>query len=588
MNHRPRQKLLTNTGQALTEFALVLPLLLLIIFGIIEFARIFQAYMVIVNAARFGVRYGVTGEYDFSHCVDYDSDGSLCSGDSKNEEENFARLLSIYDVINQTSIGISRDDSAPVGQKGYFHYSVCSSNEPFQWDPEIGSCINGDTGFPEDNPGDPSLGTTRVMVGITFEHPLILPIISSISPTAHLRAERTGILEQFRVARVLGLPPDIAVPTAVPDTSTPSPSPTITNTPLPPTATNTAQPSSTPTNTPVPSCEVIQFGNLINFSGDRILFPISNTSNDYPATITNIAATWNGAWHDEVDFTPTDQYFESYGGLISFGVPDVQLSPGGTSWTHDMTQQINAGVSGTINLNFTSSFTSRYLYYHAHDFNITVSYLVADLVCPPVTRTGRFGPIVEVDPEPANPITTPFFIQAQASDPDGSIDRVRFEIYDSSGEYIGYQNDYQWPYCIFGDSGGTCRTHTVGDYWPNSSIPISNDDYLIYIQARDNDPTQQYTRIIYAITVEFEPTLTPTITETPLPTQTPTRTATPAPATSTPTASITPIPTDTLPPTITPSNTTPPGTPVPTLTPTTQEFTATPTRTPRPTNPGGG
>jgi hypothetical protein len=144
-----------RTGQALTEFALVLPLLLLIVFGIIEFARIFQAYLVIVNSARFAVRYAVTGEYDFSHCIDYDGDSTLCGGDSRNIEENHARLLSIYDVIKQTSVAISRDDSSTIGQPGYFHYSVCSSNEPFQWDPAQDSCINGDTGTPADDPGDP-------------------------------------------------------------------------------------------------------------------------------------------------------------------------------------------------------------------------------------------------------------------------------------------------------------------------------------------------------------------------------------------------------------------------------------------------
>lgn len=44
-------------GQAMTEFALVLPILLLILMGIVEFGRIFHAYIVINEAARDAVRY---------------------------------------------------------------------------------------------------------------------------------------------------------------------------------------------------------------------------------------------------------------------------------------------------------------------------------------------------------------------------------------------------------------------------------------------------------------------------------------------------------------------------------------------------
>ncbi|MGQ0602637.1 MAG: TadE/TadG family type IV pilus assembly protein, partial [Anaerolineales bacterium] len=57
-----------SLGQGLVEFALVLPVLLLLIFGIIEFARLFAAWLAIQNAARFGVRYAVTGRFDPQYC----------------------------------------------------------------------------------------------------------------------------------------------------------------------------------------------------------------------------------------------------------------------------------------------------------------------------------------------------------------------------------------------------------------------------------------------------------------------------------------------------------------------------------------
>lgn len=56
-----RPKRTRNRGQTLAEFAITLPIVLLLIFGIIEFARIFQAWIVLQNAARTAARYGVTG-----------------------------------------------------------------------------------------------------------------------------------------------------------------------------------------------------------------------------------------------------------------------------------------------------------------------------------------------------------------------------------------------------------------------------------------------------------------------------------------------------------------------------------------------
>jgi len=48
-------------GQAMVETIFVLPLLFLLIFGIIEFGRIYFTYMMLSNAAREGARYSVVG-----------------------------------------------------------------------------------------------------------------------------------------------------------------------------------------------------------------------------------------------------------------------------------------------------------------------------------------------------------------------------------------------------------------------------------------------------------------------------------------------------------------------------------------------
>lgn len=51
-------------GQAMVELALVLPILLILFMGVIEFGRIFNNYLVITNASREGARVAVLGKSD--------------------------------------------------------------------------------------------------------------------------------------------------------------------------------------------------------------------------------------------------------------------------------------------------------------------------------------------------------------------------------------------------------------------------------------------------------------------------------------------------------------------------------------------
>jgi len=60
----PSMKTRRRNGQTLVEFALTLPLFLLLIFGTIEFGRLFQAWVTIQNSAREAARYATTGQWD--------------------------------------------------------------------------------------------------------------------------------------------------------------------------------------------------------------------------------------------------------------------------------------------------------------------------------------------------------------------------------------------------------------------------------------------------------------------------------------------------------------------------------------------
>lgn len=53
-------------GQSIVEFALVVPLLLIFVMGIIEFGFMFNAYLTISNASREAARLGALGETDIA------------------------------------------------------------------------------------------------------------------------------------------------------------------------------------------------------------------------------------------------------------------------------------------------------------------------------------------------------------------------------------------------------------------------------------------------------------------------------------------------------------------------------------------
>jgi hypothetical protein len=61
MNHYPKKK---QRGQSLMEFALMIPVLMLVAMGIFDLGRVIYYYSTITNAAREGARYGAVNHCD--------------------------------------------------------------------------------------------------------------------------------------------------------------------------------------------------------------------------------------------------------------------------------------------------------------------------------------------------------------------------------------------------------------------------------------------------------------------------------------------------------------------------------------------
>lgn len=80
-------------GQALVEFAVVLPILLLVVMGVIEFGIMLNSYLTLQNVTREGVRAGALGS-------------------SNNEIESIIKSGSIGMEESNISIAITPDDGS--------------------------------------------------------------------------------------------------------------------------------------------------------------------------------------------------------------------------------------------------------------------------------------------------------------------------------------------------------------------------------------------------------------------------------------------------------------------------------------------
>jgi hypothetical protein len=71
-----------NRGQGLTEFAIILPIFMLIVLGIFDLGRVIFYYSTIHNAAREGARYGAIKHCDTTGIINRAREFSIGLGDA--------------------------------------------------------------------------------------------------------------------------------------------------------------------------------------------------------------------------------------------------------------------------------------------------------------------------------------------------------------------------------------------------------------------------------------------------------------------------------------------------------------------------
>ena len=153
-------------AQSLLEFALALPILLLLVFGIIEFGRLLQAWLALENGARFGVRYAITGSYNApTYCaiagdtlglkVKDQADGSVDCRVSKalypstweadtRALEDYARLPSIRDTAIAGATGIAWNSTSAVSGDylGYLENTFSTFQQDYRGNPALPGFMN--------------------------------------------------------------------------------------------------------------------------------------------------------------------------------------------------------------------------------------------------------------------------------------------------------------------------------------------------------------------------------------------------------------------------------------------------------------
>ena len=224
-------------GQALVEFALIITVLLMMMFLIIESARILWAWNTVQNAAREGARYATTGQFngpcDSGQLPKF---AAFCDGTD-------AETLRVASIINATHQGLSglplNETSGIFEEDNYYYIEVLGVNDQGTMQPDFGGIPN-----------------QTVIVRAYYRVPIITPLLRPIIPSIPVYGQVTMNNESFgqlgNASQGQGLPPELPpnIPTAGP-TPTPTLTPSSTPTPTPgPTSTNTATPTYTPTATP--------------------------------------------------------------------------------------------------------------------------------------------------------------------------------------------------------------------------------------------------------------------------------------------------------------------------------------------------
>ena len=285
-----------NKAQAMVEFAIVLPILLLLLYGLLEAGRLLFIYSSIVTASRQAVRYGSASGQGTTFVPRYQD----CAG-----IRQAAQRVDYLNAFEDDDITIQHD-TGPGSTPTTFCSGLAAdpSFAPTSNNSRLVVIIDGNyypivpriVGFLERSDASASgpiqaESARTVLVSVAIQVTVPPSTWQPSSPTA--TQTRTPTLTPTPTNTSTPTPTNTPVFTNTPTfTPTFTPSPTVTRTP---TVTNTATPAYTPTRTVTPvACNGITHGPITK-SGNTMSMTISNPY-PYAITIQNIFVVWN---HDK-------------------------------------------------------------------------------------------------------------------------------------------------------------------------------------------------------------------------------------------------------------------------------------------------
>ena len=314
-----KQKSFKENAQAIAEFAIVLPILMVVLVGILEVGRMLFIYAAVNNASREAVRYASAwGLNDagtaekFNDCDGIKSMARRSAFFVNLDDNNEGSVLIQYDdgpgtTVRDTCDGSIDDVTIESGNRAIV--TVTAKYKPLinliplpardftsRSARTILGIINLDTGEHSS-----STGCTTGCIGATATNtPTNSPPTST--PTNAPTATSTSTPTNIPGGPDTPTPTGTATPTpGVVLTFTPTPTLTGSETPTPtvtstPTNTPTVIPTNTPTFTPTPTSTPVTGCNLIDtsvlaFNGSNMSMAITNPHDS--ATVASITVTWN-------------------------------------------------------------------------------------------------------------------------------------------------------------------------------------------------------------------------------------------------------------------------------------------------------